>query len=389
MKRCLVVAGLFFGFGLGLHAQVVDVKVCDVVKNPAPFNGKMVSIKGTVVAGFDQFIIRDTTDPNCGFQVDGIWLSYPQGTKGKAGPAAMLVIQPARNFTGKYTPPTRTPVTLQKDKEFKQFDSLLSQTHQRGADLCMGCTRYEVTATLVGRLDTVADATLQRDASGKIIGFGGFGNMNAYPARLVLQSVSDVTPKEIDYSKNDDATKGEGMQPQPPGGNDLYSAIAAAQKTADALPPSPAKDGEVKAAAAYGKSGEHNGVNAINGVSNEASEKDESLGTKDSPDGVLFNCMFNSDHLQGAALTRAVVHLGQHVADLRNPQSGNDMAPPYILEYNAWVMTTISAISGGQKYVSLPGGYLVWDGTWPEAQRNDKMEAALKDFLANQAQLSR
>jgi len=39
----------------------------------------------------------------------------------------------------------------------------------------------------VGRLDTVADASIKRDASGKIVGFGGFGNMNAYPARLVAR----------------------------------------------------------------------------------------------------------------------------------------------------------------------------------------------------------
>ena len=109
---------------------------------------------------------------------------------------------------GKYTPPSRTPVTLDKGKDFKTFDSLLAQKHEKGADMCLGCTRYEVTATLVGRLDAVADASLAYDASGKIVGFGGFGNMNAYPARLVLQSVSDVTPKEIDFSKNDEETKG-------------------------------------------------------------------------------------------------------------------------------------------------------------------------------------
>ena len=50
---------------------------------------------------------------------------------------------------------------------------------------------------------------MKRDKAGKIVGFGGFGNMNAYPARLVLQSVSDVTPKEIDYSKADAVTKDE------------------------------------------------------------------------------------------------------------------------------------------------------------------------------------
>ncbi|MGB7266008.1 MAG: hypothetical protein WBC92_10885 [Terracidiphilus sp.] len=388
MKRCLVVAGLIFGFGLGLHAQVVDVKVCDVAKDPASFNGKMVRIKGTVVAGFDQFIIRDTTDPNCGYQVDGIWLSYPEGTKGKAGAAAVMVIQPARNFTGKYTPAARTPVTLQKDKDFKQFDSLLSQTHQKGADMCLGCTRYEVTATVVGRLDSVADASLKRDAAGKIVGFGGFGNMNAYPARLVLQSVTDVTPKEIDFTKNDEETKGDQMQ-SPGSSSDVSSAITMAQKLADALAASPAKDGAVKAAGVYGKSGEHTGVITSTGTTNDADIKAEEMGTKDSPDGVLFNCVFNSDRLQGDALTRAVVHLGQHVVDLRTPQAGNEVAPPFVLEYNAWVITTITAIAGRQKYLTLPGGYLVWDSTWPADARNDKMEGTLKDFLANEAQLSR
>ncbi len=388
MKRCLVVACLIFSFGLGLHAQVVDVKVCDVVKSPASFDGKMVRIKGTVEAGFDQFFIRDATDPNCGYQVDGIWLSYPEGAKAKAGAAAIVVVQPARNFTGKYTPPTRTPVTLQKDKDFKQFDSLLSQTHQKGADMCLGCTRYEVTATLVGRLDGVADATLKRDAAGKIVGFGGFGNMNAYPARLVLQSVTDVTPKEIDFSKSDAETKGDQIQP-PAGGNDLSSAITIAQKTAASLAASPAKDQETKATDVYGKAGERTGVFASNGSTNDADIKAEELGSKDSPDGVFFNCVFNSDHLQGDALTRAVVHLGQHIVDLRTPQAGAESAPPFFLEYNAWVITTISAITGRQKFLTLPGGYVLWDAAWSEDVRNDKMETTLKDFLANRAQLSR
>ena len=142
--------------------------------------------------------------------------------------------------------------------------------------MCLGCTRYTVTATLVGRLDSVADATLKRDASGKIVGFGGFGNMNAYPARLVLESVSDVTPKEIDYSKNDEETKGGataggngadqyGAGPGCGGGGcvgagagsgiDINGAIAAAQKAADALAAGAPKDAAVRASAVYGKAG--------------------------------------------------------------------------------------------------------------------------------------
>jgi hypothetical protein len=389
MKRGLVLAGLILGLACGLRAQVVDTTVCDVVKKPESFDGKMVRIKATAFAGFDEFAIKDAADPNCGFPVNAIWLAYPQGTKGKAGPVAMLTVQPARNFTGKYAPPTRAAVTLDKSKDFKQFDSLLAQTHQKGADLCLGCARYEVTATLIGRLDAVADPLLKRDSAGKIVGFGGFGNMNAYPARLVLQSVADITPKEIDYSKNDDASKGDaGMQP--PSSSDPWASIASAQKLAAALGAGAAKDQAVKAAAAYGKQNDHNsGVSIISGTGNEAAEKDEALGTKDSADGVLFNCTLNSDRLQGEALTRAVVHMGEHISELRNPDSGTENAPAYNLESDGWVITTVTAVASGQKYLTLPGGYLVWNSTWPEADRNDKMSDALKDFLNNGAQLSR
>ncbi len=392
MKRCLILACIVFGFGCGVYAQSaapVDTTVCDVVKKPQAFDGKMVRIKGTVVAGLDEFVIKDSPDPNCGYPVNAIWLAYPPGSKGKAGPAAMLVVQPARNFKGAYTPPTRATVTLDKSKDFKQFDSLLAQKHEKGADMCLGCTRYEVAATLVGRLDAVADAALKYDASGKIVGFGGFGNMNAYPARLVLQSVSDVTPKEIDFSKNDEETKG--VPQEGAGGQemDLYGAIAAAQKSADALAAGPPKDAAVKAAAVYGKPGDHTGVFVNYGPANEAPPKDEELGTKDSPDGILFNCTFNSDRLQGAALTRAVIHMGEHIAELHNLASANEAMPAYILESDAWVVTTITAVISSQKFLTLPGGYLIWDINWPTADRNDKMEGVLKDYLANEAQLSR
>jgi hypothetical protein len=417
-KRTLILACLIsFGFGCDLYAQAaapVDTTVCDVVKKPQALNGQIVRIKGTVIAGLDEFVITDSTDPNCGYPVNAIWLAYPPGTKGKAGPAAMVIVQPAKNFTGTLTPPARAAVTLDKSgdrgKDFKQFDSLLAQKHEKGADMCLGCTRYTVTATLVGRLDGVADATLKRDASGKIVGFGGFGNMNAYPARLVLESVSDVMPKEIDYSKNDEETKGAttggngadqygggagcgGAGCMGSGGGsgiDVNGAIAAAQKAASGLAPGPPKDAAIRASAVYGKAGDHStGVFTANGPSNEASPADEQLGTKDSPDGVLFNCAFNSDRLQGDSLTRAVMHMGEHISELRNPEPGNESAPPYVLESDAWVVTAVSAAFSGQKFLSLPGGYVIWDSSWSVTDRTDKMESVLKDFLVNEAALGR
>ena len=406
-KRGLILACMIsFGFGGGLYSQAgaaqaatgqaepqagapVDTTVCDVMKKPEAFDGKIVRIKGTVFAGLDEFAIKDAKDPNCGFTVNAIWLDYPAGTKGKAGPAALLTIQPAKNFAGTIAPPTRATVTLDKGKDFKQFDLLLAQKHEKGADMCLGCTRYEVSATLVGRLDSVADPTLKRDAAGKIVGFGGFGNMNAYPARLVLESVTDVTPKEVDFSKNDDETKGVPIGAPSETDFNLQSAISGSQFIANALPAGPPKDAAQKAAGAYGKVGDRaNGVYVSYGAPNEASPKDEELGTKDSPDGVLFNCTFNSDRLQFDSLTKAVLHMGEHVSDLRSPTKGNEAAPAFALESDAWVVTTVTSAMSGQKFLTLPGGYLIWDGDWSAAERTDKMALALKDFLNNEAMLS-
>ncbi|MGC9224011.1 MAG: hypothetical protein ACP5E2_08795 [Terracidiphilus sp.] len=386
MKRSIVLFGLILAVGCGLHAQAaapVNVNVCDVVKNPAAFDGKIVQIKGTVIEAFDEFAIEDSTEPNCGFQENAIWLSYPQGTKAKSGPAALVTVQPAHNFAGSYKAPTRTPVTLQKDKTFKQFDSLLSQTHQKGANMCLGCTRYEVTATFVGRLDGVSDATLKRDSSGKIVGFGGFGNMNAYPARLVLQSVSDVTSKEIDYSKADNEAKAAASQNASSQFMDPFDMGA---KIVAHLAPSPAADEMKRAFGAFPKAKEQNGVEVSYGVANDVPS--EEPGQKDSPDGILFNCTLSRNRLPGSALVVAMFHLGQHVADLRNPKPNNVGEPLIYQENDAWVVTSIAAIVGGQKYLTLPGGYLFWDASWPEGSRNDKMESVLKDFLNKEAMLS-
>ncbi len=386
MKRSIVLFGLILAFGYGLHAQAaapVDVNVCDVVKNPAAFDGKMVRIKGSVIAAFDEFAIEDSTEPNCGFQENAIWLSYPQGTKAKSGPTALVTVQPAHNFAGSYKAPTRTPVTLQKDKTFKQFDSLLSQTHEKGANMCLGCGRYAVTATFVGRLDGISDATLKRDNSGKIMGFGGFGNMNAYPARLVLQSVSDVTSKEIDYSKADNEAKGGSSEAA---GSQLVDPIDMGGKMVAHMAPSQAADEMKRAFDAFPKPKEQNGVEIFYGTANTVPS--EEPGQKDSPDGVLYNCTLNRDRLPGSALAVALFHLGQHVADLRNPKPSNVGEPLIYEENDAWVLTSIAAIVSGQKYLTLPGGYLFWDASWPEGSRNETMESALKDFLNKEAMLS-
>jgi hypothetical protein len=383
MKRLLFLALLAAASVTAIHAQAVDVNVCDVVKTPKDFNGKTVRIKGVVFVGFDSFIVKDPTG-ECGFPIDAIWLDYPAGTKAKAGPAAVLHIQPAHNYAGPYQAPTRAAVVLDKSKDFKQFDSLLSQSHNKGIGICLGCTKSQVAATLVGRLDTVADAGIKHNAAGKIIDFGGFGNNNMYSARLVLQSVSEVTVKDQDYTAADLAAKGDTppMGPTP----DLYDPMDTANKIATGpLGNTPAGEQAKKAIGSFPKRGEKNGVTIVTNGVNEV--KEEGPGKIDSPDGVLYTVHFNQDKLQGPAYVRALFHMGEHISDLRT--SGADQTPPYVLEYNAWSMAISSGVVSGDKVLTLPGGFVVWNLKWTDAERTSQMDGGVTGYLNKGAAINR
>src|SRR4029077_3497615 len=73
-----------------LAAQVADVSICEILASPQSFDGKIVRVKGTVTAGFDEFALKDA---GCNQPINAIWLVYPDGTKGKAGPAAFVQLQ--------------------------------------------------------------------------------------------------------------------------------------------------------------------------------------------------------------------------------------------------------------------------------------------------------
>ena len=201
--RLSILAALLL-FAHLVSAQVTDTSVCDLLAKPASFDGKIVRLKATVAAGFDEFIAKGSV--SCGLPINAIWLAYPEGTKGKAGPAATLRLQPAANSSATIATASATAVTIEKNKDFASFDSFLS-TPIKMRGICLGCGKYPVTATLTGRIDAAKGAPIVRDASGKITEINGFGNANLYPARLVLQSVADITQQEIDYSKNPAAQK--------------------------------------------------------------------------------------------------------------------------------------------------------------------------------------
>lgn len=154
----------------GAAAAQTQTSVCEVLKSPSSFDGKVVRLRATVIRGFEVFAIEDSKDSDCG----RIWLEYPG-----AGPEASI------SFGERMPKVQRPPVKLRKDEDLKRFQALLEATvYPRSPEIsCMDCWRYEVTATLTGRID----------AAGK---GRGFGHLNAYSAELVLESVSEVSTKD-------------------------------------------------------------------------------------------------------------------------------------------------------------------------------------------------
>jgi hypothetical protein len=376
MKRLFCIAAIFLVV-TSLHAQAVDTTVCDILKDPQSFNGKIVRIKATVSSGLDEFIVRGE---DCHHAISSIWLAYPEGTKAKAGPAAILELQPASNFSGEVKPADRTPVTLDKNnKDFKQFDSLLATSYKSNG-ICIGCVKFEVSATLTGRLDA-AEPALRRDAAGKIVGISGFGNLNAWSARLVLQSVADVASHEIDYSKSAAITKGE-LGPDILGGDSLTAARGlskiwgAGNASGEQLE---------RATAAFGKPGENNGVSIGSVGGSEALARMEQKSDHTSPDGIIYNCFLDSSRLKGNAMVIAIAHMGQHIADLRDPQ--NPAPNLFMQENRAWVTAALAAIGARQRTLTIPGGYIIWNIAWPQADINKLSGEALEEFFAKEALL--
>ena len=369
MKRYLFFLGLlsYLMIPSSVSAQIVETTVCDILGNPQSFDGKIVRIKGVVTSGFEEFAVRGS---GCNQLVNSIWLAYPVGTKGKAGPSAFLRLQLGKNSPAAVTDASRTPVTLDKNKDFKDFDNLLS-TPAKTNGLCLGCPKFTVTATLVGRLDGTKDTGLIRDSGGKVIGLSGFGNLNRYNARLVLQSVSDVSSQEIDYAK---------------GG------AAAPDDTASAgrsfTPGAPTADQVKRGAEAFGAPGEDNGVSVGFSGANEVPKDDTTKSSANSPDGLLFDVVFDGDRLKGPAMTLALSHVGTHIADIRSPQPGISNLILYGDEFRAWQTTILNAVAAKVKILTLPGGYVIYSQSWSNSDLGKNAYDGISGFLSNWANIT-
>jgi hypothetical protein len=92
----------------------------------------------------------------------------------------------------------RPTLTLKKDDAFRRFQALVdAKMYPRARkNLCIGCSRYEVSATMTGLVEFAGPGH-------------GFGHMNGFPVQSVLQSIKETSVKDLAsrYSAADFSTK--------------------------------------------------------------------------------------------------------------------------------------------------------------------------------------
>jgi hypothetical protein len=98
---------------------------------------------------------------------------------------------------------------LLKDENLKRFEKYTRATYRKvgGKGICLQCPKYEVEATLSGRLDVASDTVpegqwkdklgMLHDQSGKFVGKAGFGHPPTQKYQLVIESVSDVAARKL------------------------------------------------------------------------------------------------------------------------------------------------------------------------------------------------
>jgi hypothetical protein len=167
----LLLCSATFGVAASQQTAPVETSVCAVSAAPQKFDGVFVRMRAKVFLGPETFDIRDPAD-SCTYALS---LAYAD-----RGPGASVSVSTSAASTD------RPAVALRRDSKFKEFDrSVGAEMHSRDrGDICIACARYEVTATMTGRIDVAA--------AGK-----GFGHLNAYDARFMMQSVSEVSAKDL------------------------------------------------------------------------------------------------------------------------------------------------------------------------------------------------
>jgi len=174
-------------------AKPAEVAYCDLSKNPAAYNHKLVRLTGFISFAFEDFSLFD---PACIFAEEdvSIWLTY--GGTSKSGAIYCCPGEGSKENRSQDVSVEDTSVPLRKDKNFADFRALLIRERDT-----------TVRATLIGRFFSGNVGHGQR----KMPGYGHMGCCSLF----VIQQIESFDPHDrtdLDYSANAGWYEAEGCK---------------------------------------------------------------------------------------------------------------------------------------------------------------------------------
>lgn len=148
------------------------------MSNPSVYAGRIVKVRATVQFGMESSTIVDPAQPNC----PGPWYDD--------APKKDETLRP-NSFDEELQ--RRNPVYLVEDANLKRFNEALEAVvYSRNREVVYmgGLSRYEVTATMTGRIDYAKRGL-------------GFGHLNGWRVRFLLSSVEEIATREISHDWNE------------------------------------------------------------------------------------------------------------------------------------------------------------------------------------------
>jgi hypothetical protein len=186
------------------ESEPIPTTLCEIVRKPKQFDGKLVKVRATVLIGLEESLVRDN---GCGSEARA-WAAYedlPETPSEAMEDASMRSPGDLRRPESLQWHPVELPsrVKVKRDSEFEKLAAYAKQQFKpRPGMVCSeGCPAYSVTATFTGRLDfhDRLRAYLHQNDNGKVwVRETGFGHLGAWDERLVVESVSAVVVVKVD-----------------------------------------------------------------------------------------------------------------------------------------------------------------------------------------------
>jgi hypothetical protein len=187
-------------FGQEHSPEPIKTSVCELAKESARFNGKVVQLRAIVNTGFEWSVLQDESCPN-----ETVHLEFGVTKNSIFGDAVEFAyigspgdVKYPASLQWQQKPPA-PQIILRQDSQFRTLSKYLGKEEDLKKTGCLHCPLYKVVATITGGFE-VTDGRLKalRDADGKVrVPPNAFGHLNGGKMQVGLESVSDVAATRI------------------------------------------------------------------------------------------------------------------------------------------------------------------------------------------------